>query len=208
MAHIVRPDARYHRSYLVAMDELTSAGESNADHFIPGDGAWVLAPTEGFDGLTCTRESLEDPAEFRRFVRVRRADELEETPRPAGWVPCTFLWFIDGDRYLGSIALRHRLTESLRADGGHIGYTMRPSARGQGHATEALRQTLELAGEMGLDRVLLTTDHDNLASMAVIRRCGGVQVMSTNGAADEPERTPAGKFSFWIDVPAPEPEAM
>ncbi|WP_068402849.1 GNAT family N-acetyltransferase [Kribbia dieselivorans] len=208
MAHIVRPDARYHRSYLEAADELAAAGEANANHFVPGDGAWVLPADAGFDGLTFTRESLEDPAEFRRFVRARRADELEETARPTGWVPCTFLWFIDGDRYLGSIALRHRLTDSLRADGGHIGYTVRPSARGEGHATEALRQTLELAGEMGLDRVLLTTDRDNEASMAVIRRCGGVQVMETNGSADVPAMTVAGKYSFWIDVPAPEPEEM
>ena len=197
MAHIIRPDARYHRSYLEAMDEMTAAGELYERHFVPGDGAWLLDADEGYAGLAFTRESLESPAEFRALVRARRGDELEETPRPAGWVPCTFLWFIEGDTYLGSIALRHRLTDHLRADGGHIGYTIRPSARRQGHATEALAQTLELAGEIGLERVLLTTKADNLASRAVIEHNGGVL-----DAAD----TSGGNLHWWIDTPAPQPQ--
>lgn len=183
MAQIVRPDARYQRSYLAAHDEFAGAHRD-------GDGDWVLAAdaTTGFAGFTFTREGLEDPDEFRRLVRERRAAELPETPRPSGHVPCTFLWIVgEGDEYLGSIALRHELTDFLLEQGGHIGYSVRPSARRRGHATAAVRQTLELAGEMGMDRVLITCDEDNAASRTTIERVGG-----------EYEDSRAGKRRYWV----------
>lgn len=176
MAHIIRPDARYHRSFLEAADEMGPAHRN-------GDGEWEVAgdPSTGFEGYHFTRESLEDPAEFRHLVRVRRAAELPENPRPTGHVPCTHLWFVEGDTYLGSISLRHELSDHLRRVGGHIGYFIRPSARRQGHATEALRQALELAHEMGLRTVLLTCDEDNTGSRAIIERAGGVYEDSQDG---------------------------
>ncbi len=186
MAHVVRPDARYHRSYLEAVDEMDGAHRD-------GDGEWETPadPATGFAGLAFTRAGLEDPEEFARLVRARRAEELPETPRPSGHVSCTFLWIVDEeDTYLGSIALRHELTDFLLEQGGHIGYYVRPSARGQGHAGTALRQTLEIAHEMGLERVLLTCDEDNAASRAVIERAGG-----------EYEDTRAGKRRYWVATP-------
>ncbi|WP_068262145.1 GNAT family N-acetyltransferase [Janibacter limosus] len=182
MSQIVRPDPRYQASYLEAHDEF---GGAHRD----GDGDLVQAadPTVGFEGFSFTREGLEDRDEFRRFVQVRRADELPETPRPAGFVPCTFLWVVEGEEYLGSIALRHELSDFLLEQGGHIGYSIRPSARRQGHASTALRQVLELAGEMGLERVLITCDEDNEASRATIEGAGG-----------EYEDSRSGKRRYWV----------
>ncbi|MEO8897793.1 MAG: hypothetical protein ABI352_03415 [Candidatus Dormibacter sp.] len=51
---------------------------------------------------------------FAEYVAAVRADTLEETPRPDGWVPSTTWWLLDGDEYLGRIAVRHRLTKPLR----------------------------------------------------------------------------------------------
>ena len=182
MAQIVRPDARYQPSYLAAHDEFAGAHRD-------GDGDWEQAadPATGFEGFTFTREGLEDADEFRRLVRERRASELPETPRPSGHVACTFLWIVDGDEYLGSIALRHELTDFLLREGGHIGYSVRPSARRQGHASTALRQVLELAAEMGMERVLITCDEDNLASRATIERVGG-----------EYDDSRVGKRRYWV----------
>lgn len=176
MAQIVRPDARYQRSYLEASDEF---GEVHRD----GDGEMAQEPdpATGFPGFSFTREGLEDPEEFRRFVQCRRAEELPETPRPRGRVPCTFLWIVEGDEYLGSIAFRHDLTDFLLDQGGHIGYSIRPSARRQGHASTALRQTLELAGEMGHQRVLVCCVEDNPASRATIEGAGGEYEDSRHG---------------------------
>ncbi|WP_434966121.1 GNAT family N-acetyltransferase [Janibacter indicus] len=186
MTQIVRPDARYQRSYLEALDEFDGAQRD-------GDGMLELAadPTTGFAGHDFTREGLEDPEEFRRLVQARRADELPETPRPAHFVPCTYLWIAEGDTYLGSISFRHELTDFLLEQGGHIGYSVRPSARRQGHASTALRQVLELAAEMGHERVLITCDEDNAASRATIEGAGGVY-----------EDSRVGKRRYWVPTVA------
>ena len=105
-------------------------------------------------------------------------------------MPATELWWVEGEEFLGRIAIRHRLTPALLEVGGHIGYDVRPSARRRGHATEMLRQALGIARGLGIDRVLVTCDVDNVGSRTVIERNGGVF---------EDER--AGKLRFWISVP-------
>ena len=57
---------------------------------------------------------------------------------PPGIVPATFLWWVDGDTYLGRLSIRHSLTPWLLDYGGHIGYVVRPSGARQGHATAML----------------------------------------------------------------------
>ena len=178
---LVDPDPAYHRSFLTAADEFVAAGQA------PYAGIVHLAPEEGFAGVHFTREGLEDPAEFARLVRYLLDDRLEETPRPAGWVPCTALWIVDGGEYVGRISLRHRLTGDLLTWGGHIGYGVRPSARGRGAATAALAAMLPLCRERGIDPALVTCDVDNEASRRTIERNGGVY-----------EDTRQGKLRYWV----------
>ena len=80
----------------------------------------------------------------------------------------------DGDEVVGVSNLRHRLTDALRLEGGHVGYGIRPSARRLGFATELLRQTLDRARAMGLLEVLVTCSKSNEASVRTILRNGGV----------------------------------
>ena len=94
---------------------------------------------------------------------------------PPGFVPHTTYWLVrDGTTVVAVSNLRHRLTDRLRRDGGHIGYGVRPTERGKGVGTEILRRTLDRARERGLDRVLLTCDKDNAPSARVIVKNGGV----------------------------------
>lgn len=178
---LVDPDPRYQRSFLDAADEFGSEGNA------PYAGIVVLAPDRSFPGITFTREGLEDPAEFARYTAYLLADRLPETPRPEGWVPCTVKWIVDRGVYVGRISLRHRLTDALYTWGGHIGYGVRPSARGRGVATAALAQMLPLAAEHRIDPVLVTCDVDNEASRRTIERNGGVY-----------EDTREGKLRYWI----------
>lgn len=79
------------------------------------------------------------------------------------------------DRIVGVIDLRHHINNPvLRAWGGHIGYSVRPSERGKGYAKEMLRQNLVRAKQLGLSQVMITCDHNNYASEKTILANGGV----------------------------------
>jgi predicted acetyltransferase len=80
---------------------------------------------------------------------------------------------VDGE-IVGRSSIRWELNDFLRTLGGHIGYAVRPAHRRQGHATEILRQSLEIIRARGVRRVLVTCDDDNLASARVIEANGGV----------------------------------
>jgi RimJ/RimL family protein N-acetyltransferase len=54
-----------------------------------------------------------------------------------------------------------------------VGYWLAPQARGHGHVTSATRAVARwIFDELGLARLELTTDPDNLASQRVAERCG------------------------------------
>jgi predicted acetyltransferase len=127
------------------------------------------------DGSGLGADDDVDSAEgFAAWVAGLGAQADESRPLPADRVPATYWWIAEQSTILGAISLRHRLNPKLLEAGGHIGYGVRPSARGRGLATWALREVLPVAAARGLDRVLITCAVDNPASARVIERCGGV----------------------------------
>ncbi|BDG74922.1 GNAT family N-acetyltransferase [Roseomonas fluvialis] len=86
-------------------------------------------------------------------------------------------WISDGS-FCGAIHLRWQNgTEDLPTHVlGHVGYTVVPWKRGQGHATRALGLLLPKARAVGLRHVDLTTEAENLASRKVILANGGMPV--------------------------------
>lgn len=93
---------------------------------------------------------------------------------PEGYVKENFYVCYDKDELVGVFNLKFELTEFLLNFGGHIGYAVRPSKQGRGYATKMLAHGLELAKQIGLDRVLCVCDEDNYASERVIVKNGGV----------------------------------
>ncbi|HET7685601.1 MAG TPA: GNAT family N-acetyltransferase [Candidatus Limnocylindria bacterium] len=162
MPCLAPPSGELHASYLEALDEFRAEGRLG-----PGDSTGLAHEArEGISGL-------DDPEGFAAYVAGLRGRALPETPRPSGWVPETILWFSDGPTFIGRLSIRHRLTDSLRETGGHIGYDVRPSARRRGHGTEMLRQARPIARQLGIDPALVTCDVDNIGSRKVIEANGG-----------------------------------
>jgi predicted acetyltransferase len=89
-------------------------------------------------------------------------------------VPQTFYFLRDGDAIVGAVSVRHYLNHTNFVDGGHVAYGICPAFRGRGYGSRALALALEKLRELGVDRVLVTCDTDNLPSRRVIARNGGV----------------------------------
>lgn len=149
MSLLVRPSIALHPAWLDAYVE------------------WGNGPHEDGFGLLET-DDVRSSEGFREFV-----DRLLAKEASSGDDGCTFRWIVEDGEVLGGIALRHESAQNVEVLG-NIGYGLRPSARGRGVATVALREMLCLAQSLGMNRVLLTCFTDNMASMKTIERCGGV----------------------------------
>lgn len=105
----------------------------------------------------------------------------------------TFFMVDDNDFIIGMVNIRHTLNDKLLFHGGNIGYSIRPTERGNGYAKIALFLALKECFSLGLTRVLITAEDNNVPSYRTIEALGGVM---ENKVLDE------GKYfrRYWIDV--------
>lgn len=118
---------------------------------------------------------LAEAQSFEQWYSRNLANRCEQTVQP-GLVPATTFLALDEetDELIGMIGIRHYLNSALLKRGGHIGYSVRPTCRGRGYATEMLALALKQCRTLGLHRVLVTCNRTNLASAKVIVHNGGV----------------------------------
>ena len=147
-----RPDVRFKTSFIAAVQEFQAS------------------QTGGSDILRLNLSNLEN--DFSSYVQgeLRLDDPAHLEP---GKVLQSEFWLVNDLEFFGRIALRHELNDFLKGFGGHIGYEIRPSRQRQGLGTFMLKLVLEKARTIGLERVLLTCDVENLGSRRVIEANGG-----------------------------------
>jgi len=115
---------------------------------------------------------------------------------PEGFVPFTTYWSVVDDKHvIGFCNFRHYLTNPLMIEGGHIGYSIRPSERRKGYGTQQLALLLEACRWMAYEKVMLTCDYDNIASAKIIEANGGV----CSGEAISP-RSLKKVLHYWINL--------
>ena len=172
MPALVTPSERYRESYIAAMQELQA------------EGTW----------LHLNIEQLE--RDFGSYIRdlLRRSDRATQDPE---LVPETFWWLVEGDEFIGVASVRHELNENLLKVGGHIGYAIRPSKWRMGYGTLILKLVIEKAKELGIRKVLITCDSDNIPSKKIIEaNCG---VLENEVEADIDGRH-VKKLRYWIGI--------
>lgn len=129
----------------------------------------MLQNRDSFDGCAGLEDvhSFEEWIDFEARLKAKYKDE---------YVPSeVFLAVRQRDNYVvGMIDFRHPLSDFLFNFGGNIGYSVRPSERQKGYASEMLRLILPICREFGEDKVLLTCDKKNEAFQKTIIKNGGV----------------------------------
>ena len=183
------PSERYESSFLDAAVEYDAEGRLDSTY------AGLL----GYDLPRLQRD-------FGTFVRDLQQLADRSRLRTSGYQDHV-LWLVDSLEFLGQTSIRSELSSPyLITYGGHIGYSIRPGRRHCGYGHSILKLTLEKAGEMGLDRALVTCDADNDASRRIIESNGGEfesgmtmtpEVLRAEGRSPD---VPIDKLRYWFDL--------
>ncbi|RXZ80073.1 GNAT family N-acetyltransferase [Paenibacillaceae bacterium] len=116
-----------------------------------------------------------DPSSFQHFVAFLYSADSEGKLSNPNLVPhSTYLLMNEQSLIVGAVNIRHRLNEKLLNSDGHIGYGICPSQRRKGYATILLQESLQVAKSLGISRVLLVCNQENIGSEKTILKNGGV----------------------------------
>ena len=149
---------------------------------------WLAAePKKAVTPYSIVREDYRDFENYLAKLDIREPRE--------GLVPDSTFFCLDEERnaFVGAVNIRHCLNAHLLKYGGHIGDGVCPGFRGQGIGTAMVALALEKCRQLGLERVLMTCDKENIASARTIQKNGGVL---------ENEVVQEGEIlqRYWIDL--------
>ena len=150
MIKLKRPVKEYENEALAFKQEFIDNGENTIN------GSELLDRMESYD----------------EWLKTVTDNISEETVNPSWVVTDTYFAFDDNDRIVGIIDLRHELNDFLK-DFGNSGYSVRPSERRKGYATQMLGLIVKRAEEIGLERLQLSVERTNEPSVKTIIKNNG-----------------------------------
>lgn len=146
--------------------------------------------------------SMDGCGSLRHFDNIKdwieQVEQLKHTETtPPGRVTSTqYIYVRESDnKVVGVIQIRHFFNEYLEKYAGHIGYSVCPSERRKGYATEMLKLVLPVCKELGINKVLVCCLNDNEGSRRTIIKNGGVYESTV-------QDTEKGRFleRYWINL--------
>ncbi|MGL4403714.1 MAG: GNAT family N-acetyltransferase [Fusobacteriaceae bacterium] len=142
---LVKPDERYKKSF------------EN----------YVLA-YEIISDFICFSKYSEALLNFKGYLNYLSNLSKKENLFP-GEIPVSTFWLIDEEEVVGVVRIRHEEEEFS----GHIGYDISPNFRNRGYGFLILTFALKEAQNLGLKKVILTCEINNIPSKKIIEKNGG-----------------------------------
>ena len=134
--------------------------------------AVLLPGIDRFEGIRDFEEI--DKCTFKEWINNLEKNK-DEKNLPESYSPHTlYLAMNDDEELVGAIGLRWKKVPALMTFGGLIGYSIRPSQRGKGYASQMLKLALGKFKDSKMKKVLITCKDFNIASKRVIEKNGGI----------------------------------
>lgn len=154
--------------------------------------AEFLASGDSMDG-TGTLRRLENPLDWIDYMNAGKDPATMEP----GKVPATqYIYVRESDKKIvGMLQIRHYMNDYLEKYAGHIGYSVAPSERRKGYATQMLHDSLQKCRELSIEKALVCCYTENEGSRKTILHNGGVY----ESTIYEPEKQKQIE-RYWIDL--------
>ena len=150
MLKLIRPSKEHEKEALAFKKEFFDNGENTIN------GSELLDQTDSYDS----------------WLQAVTNNTSKATVNPEWVVTDTYFAIDENERIVGVIDFRHELKGFLK-DFGNSGYSVRPSERKKGYATQMLSLILERAKETGLKSFQLSAEKSNTPSIKTIIKNGG-----------------------------------
>lgn len=113
--------------------------------------------------------------DYEGYLKYR--EESRNRPITEDKVPGEEYFMVnEDDEIIGMSNIRFALNERLKKTGGHIGYSIRPTKRGNGYNKINLYLALKECDKHGIDVVFMDADLNNPASWKTMEALGGVRI--------------------------------
>ena len=118
---------------------------------------------------------LNEGGSYEEWLEKVTKEQSKKYAESIGKVPAnTYFTIRESDnKIIGMVNIRHYLNDYLRKFGGHIGYGIRPTERRKGYNKINLYLGILEARKLGLEKVMLDCDVNNLGSDRTLKALGG-----------------------------------
>ena len=149
-----------------------------------------LSPTDGFEIYEMLQEIDGNDNGFHNKVCgmsfeqfndwIKKEFSVDSGELEDWMVPQTSYWLYDDNKPVGYGRIRHYLNDKLAETSGHIGYAIRRTERNKGYGNKILSLLLEECKKLGIEKVQIGANTDNIASNKIILKHGGELIRTSN----------------------------